>query len=201
MPRDDQCSVTWTNYVGSGSGVELVSACLPVFKTLAGQASCSGVASSGSSSSSDFADLLGCVHALPGAQLALTRAAPLRSVVCMDVNIVEDLPSLQAGSGWGAWSRPTSSTRPARARRSPSTTTSWKPCVRRPSSPGRKPAARRTRRRATAPPATMRRGHPRARRPAGRGSARRPTAASARLPPRQDQPRTTTTTNLADRAG
>ena len=61
MPRENQCSVRWTNYVGAGSRVELISACLPVFKTLAGQATCSGadVLGGASGSSSDFADLLG----------------------------------------------------------------------------------------------------------------------------------------------
>ena len=67
MSRADQCSVKWTNYEGAMSGVELLSACLPVFKTQPGEDTCSGAslyAATGATDAGDFADLLGCVPLL-----------------------------------------------------------------------------------------------------------------------------------------
>lgn len=90
MSRANQCSVTWSNYMGGVTPVEFLSACLPVFETQPGVNTCGGAPGTNASSST-----LGP---------ATTDAyAALLGVVCMDLAILAPLPDLKDEDEWDAW--------------------------------------------------------------------------------------------------
>lgn len=84
MSRTDQCHITWSNYMGSVTPVEFLSACLPIFKTQPGEATCGGApGTSGSPDTDAYAELLGAV--------------------CMDLSILADLSKLKEEFEWDSW--------------------------------------------------------------------------------------------------
>eukprot|EP01043_Picozoa_sp_COSAG02_P064423 COSAG02_NODE_9416_length_2223_cov_19.279070_3_plen_279_part_00 len=84
MSRTDQCRITWSHYEGSVTPVEFLSACLPVFKTQPGEATCGGApGAAGTTDADEYAELLG--------------------VVCMDMSILADLKELKKEDEWDSW--------------------------------------------------------------------------------------------------
>jgi len=84
MSRTDQCRITWSHYEGSVTPVEFLSACLPVFKTQPGEATCGGAPGAAGTADADaYAELLG--------------------VVCMDMSILADLKELKKEDEWDSW--------------------------------------------------------------------------------------------------
>lgn len=70
--------------MGGVTPVEFLSACLPVFKTQPGEATCGGAAGAAGTADADaYAELLG--------------------VVCMDLAILADLAELREEDEWESW--------------------------------------------------------------------------------------------------
>ncbi len=89
MPKSERCKVRWTDYIDVISGVELLTATMPVYKVASGESMCASDDDGGPENAGDDESL-----------------AELLGVVAVDMNVITELEPMFDDPAWDSfWSR------------------------------------------------------------------------------------------------